>query len=619
MTPFEVFYIKVRDLMDGDVARHLGSFFRDHPIYGPLEQLYAATYSISLEYGKEGPNTSWNRPFRTAGSNVSGSGCSNSSRSSTPLNNNGANGGLYPNWPNTPPPSRPGSWSSVNKMQELEAENHNLKQKVDNYKEELLQAKEECKGFASANKKILELESQLVQHEATLVRVRLRSAKAYVQSKRYDSAASEYEQVALLKKDEQKFKASLKDEEGKRKAEDEEAFYMFEQAKALASDEQHRRAEKVYKSIRLTKQRLGSHRAVAVDARDVQARLCETLTSQGKASEAKTLFLDAAEPLELGTLNTLSRGDCTWALQNALSYTRLLTKEGDYDRARYWIKRIWPNRHRATAEGLHDIEKETLIVAEILEGRGQSRQQMKLLETMCSNTTSPLSAPLLYCFAKLGSLYYSFASSNDDFANAAAYLRQAWTERQRLDINLLRGTGWTLALTLVRLKIYPDARDTLGELQRTNINDASDDFPANNQVQALLAHTQLMLAEFTAAETTATRVFKHCGIKNVLAGSTSSSLDMLAFHHADTLIRARVNQKSKEKFREARAVWDTIYKARQTILGSDKSGKAQLSGHVASGKFLADEWKKFAGTIPAKPVSAKEVRREVETVESLMR
>lgn len=602
--------------MDTDVAQRLSSLFSDHPIFGPLEKLYDATHSVRVTYGKEGPDTSWNRPIRTAASTFSGSNYSNSSRPSTPIHNNAA---LHPNWPNTPPPSRPGSWSGPNQIKQLEAENHNLLLKLDNYKEELRLAKEECRSLAAANRKILELEAQILQHGSAMERVRLGSATAYIQLERYNSAASEYEQLALLKKDERKLRVNLNDEEGKRKAEDDELFYMFEQAKALASGERYEHAERVLRSVRLLKERIGSRRVAAVDSQNVQSKLCDALIRQGKTTEARKLYLDAAAPLELGTLNRRSPSDSTWVLQNAMSYTRLLTKERDYDQARYWMKRIWPNRHSATPQGLHDIEKETIDIAAILESRGQSKQQMKLLETICSNNVAPLSEPLLYCYAKLGSLYHSCANSNDDFANAAAYLRQAWTERQRLDSHLLRSTGWTLALTLVRLKIYQDARDILRELQRTNVNAALGESPTNDQVQALLAHAQLMLQDFTAAETTAAKVFKHSGTKDVFAGSTSLSVDLSAFHHADTLILARARQKTREKFREARTVWDAIYKARQNILGNDGRGTAQLSKHVASGKFLADEWKKFAESMPAKPVSAKEVRTEVEAVEALLR
>ena len=613
MTPFEEFYFKVRDLIDSDVARQL-SLYKDHPIYGPLEQLYDATYSVSVLHGKEGPDTTWNRPFRKAGSDFSGSNHSNSSRPSTPIRNNG---GLHPNWPNTPPHSRPGSWSSLGKMQQLEAENHGLKLKLDNYKEELRQAREECK--AATNKKVLELEAQILKHGATIERVRLRSAKAYFQFKTYESAASEYEQLALLKQDEKALKAGLKDEEGRRKAEDDETLYMFEQAKALASDEKYEKAEKIFKTVRSTKARLGSHRVAAVDAHDVRSRLCEIFLRQDKTSEAKMLFLDAAAPLELGTLNTRSPADCTWVLQNAMSYTRLLTKERDYDRAGYWMKRIWPNRQHATTQGLRNIETETLNIAGMLEHRGQAKQQMKHLEIICSNNVAPLSEPILYCYARLGSLYNNCARSNEDFANAAAYLRQAWNERQRLDVHLLRSTGWTLALTLLRLKIHQDARDILRELQCLNVNNPPNEAPTNSQVQALLAHTHLISSDFTAAETTAAKAFKLCGTRDIFAGLSSSALDLSAFHPASTLIQARARQKTREKFIEAKTTWTAIYEARQSILGVDKSGREQLSKHAAAAKVLADEWELYAKKIGKTPATANAIRAEIRKVDALTR
>ena len=608
--------------MDTDVGRHLGKWFRDHPIYSPLEQLHDATYSVSVAYGRQGPDTSWNKPFRTSGSAFSGSTHSNASRPTTPVHNTG----LHPNW-NTPPPSRPSSWQSLSQMKKLEEENHTLKEKLDSTKEELRQAREESKSLASANKRILELESQKNLDEATIERVRFRSAKAYVRFKQYQSAASEYEQLSLLKKDERKLRAALKDEDGKRKAEDDEIFYMFEQAKALAGDEQFGRAEKGFQSVLCVKQKLEPARATAVDARDVQTRLCECLTRQGKSSEAKELFLDAAAPLRLGSLDRRVPEDCTWALQNAISYTHLSTKDGDYGEAMYWFKRIWPYRHKATSQGLQNLETRTLDIVAILESRGELKHQIKLLEKVCSDNSGPVSERVLYCYAKLGMLYHNRGRPDNelpaddnrhDHGKATVCLAQAWIERRRLDIIALRSTGWTLALSLVHLKRYENARDVLLDLQQAVADVISDDQPSNDQILGLLAHTYLMLENLPTAEANAADLFKHYGVTDIFANLRSASIDFSTFHHADTLLRALTRQtKKKDRFKEARVIWVAIFKAREDIFGSDGSGKAQLSRHIAIAKVFADAWEVSDKKLKRTPAGSKEVRDQIKKVEAL--
>ena len=614
MTPFEEFYHGVRELADSDVSRNLRQFFSDHPIYGPLDKLHNATENVRARYGKEGPATSWNQPCRSAGSTFSGSTHSNSSRPSTPSHNNG---GLHPNWPHTPPSSRPGSYNGLNEISKLQAENQSLKDENRSIKNENESIKD---AIATTNKSNLELETLIAQHETTIERVRSRCAALYLRTKQYGSAASDYEQLVSLKKGQKNARARLRDEEGRRAAEDGEVCYTFEQAKALASGEQYEQADRIFRVILAAKHRLGSQRAISVDLRDVQTQLCDSLCRQDKRSEAKVLYLDAAAPLQLGALERKSREDSTWVLRNATNYAHVLVKERDYNQARPWLRLIWSNRYRATEQGLHDIETGMLNVLSILESRVDSKQQLKLLETVCSGNQGAMSAPVLLCHAKLGMIHYNRGKSNtddvahQDYTNAVTYLQQAWIPRQQLDVNASRSTGWTLALSLLHLDQCENARDVLQELKHTTTNNARGGHPSKDQTMALLAYAQFKLRDFDSAEITAATVYKNCGVNDI---STASTMDLSA-HHADTLILACSKQKTREKFQAAEAVWDAIQASAKDTL-REVNGRAQLTQHVLSATTLADEWQALANRQGARAVSAKRVREGIRKMKVLMK
>ena len=616
MTPFEEFYHGVRELADSDVSRNLRQFFSDHPIYGPLERLHNATSDVRAQYGKEGPATSWNQPCRSAGSTFSGSTHSNFSRPSTPSHNNG---GLHPNWPHTPPSSRPGSYSGLHEISKLQAENQSLRDENRSLKNENESIKD---AIAATNRSNLELETLIAQHETTIERVRSRCAALYLQTKQYGSAASDYEQLASLKKNQRDAKAILRDEEGSRAAEDGEVCYTFQQAKALASGELHEQADRIFRVVLAAKHKLGSQRAMSVDLRDVQTQLCDSLDRQNKRSEAKKLYLEAAAPLQLGALERRSREDCTWVLRNAISYAHIVVKERDYDQARPWLKLIWSNRYRATQQGLRVIETRMLDVLSILESRADSRQQMKLLETVCSGNQGVMSAQVLVCYSKFGMIHYDNGKSkigdaaHQDYASAVTCLQQAWSRRQQLDTNASRSTGWTLALSLLHLDQYENARDVLQELEQNTTNNTRGSHPSKDQTMALLAYTQLKLRDFAGAETTAATVYNNCGVNNI---STASTIDLSA-HHADTLILACSKQKTREKFEVAEKVWNAIQVSAKDTL-REVSGRTQLTQHISSATVLADEWQALARRRGpnVEPTSAKRIREGIRKMKALMK
>lgn len=221
-TPLEQFYVKVRDLLDCDVARQSSALDNDHPIHKTLQQLHDATYSVMITQGKEGPDTCCTRRLRNCVSDWADLGHFNPSRPCTPSHDNGV---LHPNRPDNLPHSGHRSWNSLSKIQQLEVEVHHLKRELDVCKEETRQAIRACEKLAFADRrKMMQLEAQVAQQEATIERVRVRAARTYIQCARYDLAASEYEHLALLKKDEKEHKAK-KDAEDSAKAEDDETMY----------------------------------------------------------------------------------------------------------------------------------------------------------------------------------------------------------------------------------------------------------------------------------------------------------------------------------------------------------------------------------------------------------
>jgi tetratricopeptide (TPR) repeat protein len=598
------------------------------------------------------PSESRNRAFRDSGVAFGHNIPSNSSRPATPVHNQDR---LHPDFPITPPRSRPRSLNDLNRIRELEAENTLLKdqvqrqtrkfqelrrdhdrltQELNDYKEDTRKIREERIDHAAANRKILELESQVSRDIATIESVRDLAASLLSQLGQYSSAADQYQQLSSLKRDERRLKARQNDARGRRKAADREAHYLFLRGTALADGEDWENAERVFNQVlqTLPTQHSSSDTPSAVDARDVKVRLCKVLHRLDKPADAIKIYLEGANPLLQGQLNIIGQQSSTWALQNGMSLAHLLIKERRYRDGMYWLEKVWQNRHTATPDGLGDLEEEVMQIMTIMDSRGDSDDLFKLLAMVCNeNDEDALSEPTLYYNAKLGLLYHTRHTSGLSAAVAAQYhtraiacLHRAWAQRHELCAGAINSginpvdVGWALALSSVYLEHYQTAKDVLHGMPDMIVDDMTDGGPSKDCILALLAHTHLKLGEYTAAESTAYRVFVRSGVKNVFVALESPftfNSFFSKFHQADTLIQARSMQKSADRFKLAHSVWSVVYKARENIYAAGEDGQVQLWEHGESGKVLESEWSAFAKTRSKSGVKVpSSLRSEVEWV-----
>ena len=204
--------------------------------------------------------------------------------------------------------------------------------------------------------------------------------------------------------------------------------------------------------------------------------------------------------------------------------------------------------------------------------------------------------------------YAHMLLEEEEYKKAVIWLKDIWLHRHkaaRYYVPALETDVIASALSLVMKMRFEDASDLLTDLQQHHSGNDHVRNPSEDQISALLAYVHLARGKFEAAEAGAAAVYARCGAASVFP--SSASIDCLNFHHADTLIRARSKQDKKEKYRQAKEVWDEIYQLRNEILAANPD---QLKKHIAAGLTLADEWEKSCQrrSTPVRPTSATKVR-----------
>jgi hypothetical protein len=303
-----------------------------------------------------------------------------------------------------------------------------------------------------------------------------------------------------------------------------------------------------------------------------------------------------------------------------------MAKDGSYERIPYWIRLIWSNRKYASEDGLRLLDDELIKITDLLDGKGCPKTLMAILENACNLHDRSLSAPAK-CYLKLGRLLQQDKDQTEN-VKATSYLKLAWSGQRYGAPRQALKTGWALALAQIQFDRYNDAKIVLNQL--VCMTDGSSQ-PTSYQVISIQAHVELKLANPATAEKTAKALFETYGFSNLLATADSSTpVSLSNMHPANTLIRARVDQKAKifsreqdketakEKMRDARKVWGEVKKDAQEILSRGESGRRQLQGHIEAATYLANEWEKFAKQISAKVVNAKEVRKEIAEMEKML-
>ena len=418
-------------------------------------------------------------------------------------------------------------------------------------------------------------------------------ASEYETNKKFDQAAEQYNFLSRLKDEELNEKRSTDDSMGADAADKLWLRYSHRKGKMLLRASRFPEAEQTLRQVlEKGKQIHNDVRLKRQENREAQLDLCTALRSQGvvpKCMEAEDLYYPESS---LSHLSTQNEADRTWAIRNDFEFAYVNAEQASYDIMINHLESVWPLRGRASSESRQYLETAIVRLWQLLEQRKEVSYTTKVLEIYCKGSNG-LPTKFLNVITEQGKAL----QKRGEHKNAIYFLRLAW-ETPSAFSSERRNLGLSFAWSLCHLKQFSESSKVLENLLEQSNSNTS---PSEQELRAMLAHAHLYLGNFVEAERNARIVFSQCG--------TSALPGFHTFNHADILIRTLVRHDEKQKYLDAYAVWQRIYKDRNQI------AKEQLRSHAEVGIELAENWKRSAirrGKNAAKPqivrTQAKELR-----------
>ena len=284
------------------------------------------------------------------------------------------------------------------------------------------------------------------------------------------------------------------------------------------------------------------------DSRDVQLQLCQVLRKQRedrKTIEAEVLYEKHAFLRRLDGKADASR---EWTFRNAVGLAGAQVERRDYKHAMPQLRDVWEERLKAPDTYNHELHSEVLDIIAVLERRSETQPLIEALKVVCYSDPREVDTSIIPCYTQLGRLLHETGGKKAN-EEAITYLQDALAHRDRLDIDDQRSALWALALSQASLDCWEEVKKLLGDLRKY---DNSQGTPSADMLTALKARLQLNAGEFSTAEATAAGLWDKHNTKNVLHPSAN-------LHQVDTLIKAASKQKQKDRFTQAKMIWDEVY------------------------------------------------------------
>lgn len=482
------------------------------------------------------------------------------------------------NW--NPPISKPPTPSLKRRISALESEVIELRDTAEKRDMELEQASVRLDEYrdeiSKANTNIENLGCQL--------------ASEYGTHKKFDQAAEQYDFLSRLKDKELKEKRSINDSVRADAAKRVWLRYSHQKGKMLLRASRFPEAEQTMRQV------LEKGKEIHKDAklkrqenRDAQLDLCTALRSQGVASkykEAEDLYHPESRLTHLSTQNEADR---TWAIRNDFEFAYVNAEQALYPSMVGHLEDVWPSRGRASSECRQYLETAIVQLWQLLQQRKEVSYTTRVLEIYCKGSNG-LQSKFLDLITEQGKALQKRGEHKD----AIYFLRLAW-EAPSAPSSERRSLGLSLAWSLCHLKHFSESSKILENLLNQSNSNTS---PSEPELRAMLAHNQLQLGNLKEAERNARIVLNQCGT-SVLPGFQS-------FNHANILIRTLIRHDQREKYHEAHAVWQSIYKDRKQI------AKKQLKDHAQVGNELADIWESSAKRRGNRAGKAQEVKTQAK-------
>ena len=446
------------------------------------------------------------------------------------------------------------------------------------------------KELEQASVKLHEYRDGISKANTTIENLGCQLASEYETNKRFDQAAEQYDFLSRLKDEELNKKRLKSDSVGAVAAEKVWLRYSHRKGRMLLRASQFPEAEQTMRQVLEKGKKIHSDAKLKrQENREAQLDLCTALRSQGvvsKYKEAEDLYYLESRLTHLSTQNEADR---TWAIRNDFEFAYVNAEQALYPDMIDHLERVWPLRDRASSDFRQYLETAIVQLWQLLQQRKQVSYTTKVLEIYCKGSNG-LPSKFLDVITEQGKAL----QKRGDHKNAIYFLGLAWDSPSAFSSEK-RSLGLSFAWSLSYLKHFSKASKILEALLKHSNSNTS---PSEQELRAMLAHAQLQLGNLVEAERNARMVLSQCG--------TSALSGFQSFNHADILIRTLVRHDERQKYNEAYAVWQTIYKDKNKI------AKTQLRSHAEVGNELADIWERSAIRRGMGAAKARQVRTQAK-------
>ena len=475
-----------------------------------------------------------------------------------------------------------------------------LKRRISALESEVIELKDTTEKrdmeLEEASVRLDEYREEISKANKTIENLGCQLASEYETNKRFDKAAEQYDFLSRLKHEELNEKRSINDSVGADAAEKVWLRYSHQKGEMLLHASRFAKAEQTMRQVLEKGKKIHNDAGLKrPENREAQLQLCTALRSQGVASkcqDAEDLYYH--ESL-LTRLATQDEADRSWAIRNKFELAYVNAEQASYESMISHLKKVWPLRGRASSESRQYLETAIIQLWRVLEQRNEVSYTTKVLEIYCEGGNG-LPPEFLDIITEQGKAL----QKRGEHKKAIISFRKAW-ETPSASSSGRRSLGLSFAWSLCHLKQFSESSKLLENLLKPSNSNTS---PSEHELRALLAYAHLHLGNLVEAERNARIVLDQCG--------TSALPGFHTFNHADVLIGALVRHDKKQKYLDAYAVWQRIYKDKNQIALGLK-GKEQLRSHAEVGNELAENWKRSANRRgirdPAKP---REVRTQAK-------
>lgn len=386
----------------------------------------------------------------------------------------------------------------------------------------------------------------------------------------YDEAGKRYHDLFKRKALEE---TALRDdghEAQAKTAEAEELSYKSKYGQMLSKTQRYDEATRVFRDV-FDRRKHADPKLQNESTREALLEFCEVLClgkSQEGLEEARILYRLQGD---LDCKDSPDNNDHGWRLRNAFNVVCVLVEQHSCDNAVNELGSVW----RKGKDSVTEIEPEIDELLKSFRRHNAEDCAMQALQIVCKDNRN-FSPPLVKVMASEGIRSHEMGRH----VEAINYLQKAFANTSSSATQDRLRLGWPLALSYCQTKNFTAAVNVLENLLPISNSQTN---PSDHCLHALLAYTLLTSGQSGPAKQQAQPVWnKH---------KTQNILPLPEYHHADTLIRASIQDNYHDgKWKKIKDLWDKVYQDASKLCPPDQKARDQIRTHIATGKMLAEKW-----------------------------